>query len=67
MHDMNGTPLKVGDRVTVEYVINGVSDVEGYCNISANSVHGRKPDGIPESFSGNSAVCVLQKRAPDTP
>jgi hypothetical protein len=61
MHDRNGTPLKVGDRVTVEYVITHVSPGPDHCNISAQSVEGRKPDGAKEYFVGNSAVAVLQR------
>jgi hypothetical protein len=66
MHDRNGTPLKVGDVVGIEYEITHVSPGPDYCNISAKSVVGRKPDGTNEHFSGNSAVCVLQRRAPET-
>jgi hypothetical protein len=61
MHDRNGTPLKVGDVVTVEYVITHVSPGPDYCNVSAQSVENRKPDGAKEHFSGNSAVTVLQR------
>lgn len=61
MHDLNGTPLKVGEKVTVEYVITQVHGGPDYCNISAQSVHSRKPDGLNEHFVGNSAVAVLQR------
>lgn len=63
MHDLNGTPLKVGDRVKIEFVITHVSPGPDYCNISAVSVHARKPDSASEHFSGNSAVVVLEKSA----
>lgn len=63
MHDRNGTPLKVGDVITVEYQITSVSPGPDYCNITAQSIDGRKPDGLKECFSGNSAVAVLQIRA----
>ena len=63
MHDLNGTPLKVGDRIKIEYVITSVSPGPDYCNISAQSLHPRKPDAQPEHFSGNSAVAVLEKAA----
>lgn len=66
MHDRNGTPLKVGDIVSIEYRIESTSPGEDYCNISAKSVAGRKPDGQPEYFSGNAAVCVLQRHAPES-
>ena len=62
MHDRNGTELKVGDVVTVRYRITSVQAFSDYCNISAESVEGRKPDGYKEQFSGNAAVCVLQER-----
>lgn len=64
MHDLNGTALKIGDRVTIEYEITHVSTGPDYCNISAQSVHARKPDGQLEHFAGNSAVAVLQRAAP---
>lgn len=63
MHDRNGTELKVGDVVSIDYVITHVSPGPDHCNISAQSVEGRKPDGAKECFSGNSAVALLQKRA----
>lgn len=61
MHDRNGTSLKVGDVVTLKMVITQVSPGPDYCNVSAQSVEGRKPDGMKECFSGNSAVLVLQE------
>lgn len=61
MHDLNGTALKVGDKVTIEFEITHVSPGPDYCNISATSVHARKPDGALEHFAGNSAVAVLQR------
>lgn len=64
MHDLNGTPLAVGDRISVEFVITVIHPYTDYCNISAQSVHGRKPDGASEYFTGNSAVTVLQKKGP---
>ena len=62
MHDRNGTELKVGDMVTIRYRITAVQPTPDYCNISAESVEGRKPDGGKEYFNGNTAVCVLQER-----
>lgn len=61
MHDLNGTPLKVGDKITIEYVIESTSAGPDYCNITAKSTHGRRPDGMKETFCGNSGVCVLQR------
>jgi hypothetical protein len=64
MHDRNGTPLRVGDIVTLEMVITQVHPGADFCNVTAQSVDGRKPDGLKESFCGNSAVLVLQRKAP---
>jgi hypothetical protein len=65
MHDMNGTPLKVGDIVTVEYVIKTLHGGSDFCNVSALSVAPRKPDGQYEYFTGNTHVMVLKKSAPN--
>lgn len=65
MHDRNGTPLKVGDVVTLELVITKASPGDDYCNVTALSTAGRKPDGARECFTGNAAVLVLQRRMPD--
>lgn len=50
MHDKNGKPLKVGDKVTVEAVILETYATEDFCNVqlgigrdqenSAHNVHG---------------------------
>jgi hypothetical protein len=58
MHDKRGRELKVGDRILIPYVIESTSPGEGYCNVSARSVFGRKPDGLKECFSGNAAVVL---------
>lgn len=63
MHDRNGTPLKVGDIVTLELKIDSITPGADYCNVSAKSTEGRKPDGLKEWFSGNAAVLVLQRSA----
>lgn len=64
MHDRNGTPLKVGDIVTVKMRIRDVYPTSDYCNITFESVEGRKPDGMKEVLTGNAAVVVLQESAP---
>lgn len=63
MHDRNGTPLQVGDKVTMEMVITSVSPGPDHCNVNATSVLGRKPDGLSEFFCGNSAVLLLTERS----
>ena len=51
MHDVNGKPLKVGDRVNIPCVVKQCSTTEDYCNVSLETVHGRRPDGQKESIS----------------
>ena len=63
MHDRNGTPLKVGDIVTLKMKITATSPGEDYCNVTAQSIDFRKPDGMKETYVGNSAVLVLQEPA----
>lgn len=63
-HDRNGTTLNVGDTVTLELVITAIQAGADYCNVNAQSVDGRKPDGLKEHYCGNTAVLVLSKSAP---
>lgn len=64
MHDKNGTELKVGDIVLVPAVITQLSTgTEEYCNVSIETVHGRRPDGSKERMSAiNTGVLVLHER-----
>ena len=61
MHDANGTLLKIGDLVLLPGVITELSEGnEDYCNVTVESVHGRRPDGQKECVSAiNTAVLVL--------
>lgn len=51
MHDRNNKPLKVGDKITLLAVITDLSPSEDYCNVSLESVYGRRPDGHKEHVS----------------
>lgn len=37
-HDANGQTLKAGDRVTMEFEVTEVTELDNYCNISLESV-----------------------------
>jgi hypothetical protein len=37
-HDVNGIELKVGDRVTIEFVVKEVHMTEEYCNVRLKSI-----------------------------
>jgi hypothetical protein len=63
MHDRNGTPLKKGDTVLIEAVIDQLHGGEDHCNVSLKTVHGRRPDGGTEYITSNTAVVVLHARA----
>lgn len=72
MHDRNGTPLRVGDIVLIAAKITSLQPGEDFCNVSAESLHGRRPDGQKETwYSFNTGTVVLCERgdihdAPDT-
>lgn len=64
MHDRNGTPLKIGDWVMLEAVVTELYTGEDYCNVTIESVHGRRPDGMKEHVSAiNTGVLTLLERA----
>lgn len=63
MHDRNGTELKEGDIVLIPAKITQLSPEEGYCNVSVETVHGRRPDDCKETISAiNTGVMVLHER-----
>jgi hypothetical protein len=64
MHDVNGTLLKVGDRVLIPATITKLNEGNpDYCNVELQTEHGRRPDGAKESFmSCNTAQLVLHER-----
>lgn len=68
MHDRNGTPLKKGDVVFIPAVIVELSPTDDFCNVTLETVYGRKPDGETERISSiNTGVLVLDERAEDAP
>jgi hypothetical protein len=64
MHDRNGTPLKVGDVVLLPGRITQLSEgTADYCNVSVESLEGRRPDGAKETLCINTGVLVLHEHA----
>jgi hypothetical protein len=51
MHDVNGHPLKKGDKVLIPAVVTTLYGGEDYCNVSIETTLGRKPDGQKNSLS----------------
>lgn len=64
MHDANGTPLNKGDVVYIPAIITELQATEDYCNVTIESVLGRKPDGAKERISAiNTGVLILHQKA----
>ncbi len=55
-HDKNGTELKPGDLVLIACKVLTVSPEANYCNLSVETVEGRKPDDRKEMITLNAAV-----------
>ncbi len=63
MHDRNGTPLQVGDRVLIEGTVTALAGGEDYCNVTVQTLAGRRPDGAKETFHAiNTGVVSLVER-----
>lgn len=64
MHDRNGTPLYKGDVVMIPAVVTDMQATNDYCNVSLETVNGRRPDGAKEKiYAINTGVLVLSERA----
>ncbi len=64
MHDRNGTQLQLGDTVLIPAVITQLNGSEDYCNVSLETVDGRRPDGAKEQFYAiNTGVVTLLRKA----
>lgn len=59
MHDKNGKELAIGDTVLIAAKITQLSPGDDYCNVSVQTINGRKPDGVKETISAiNTATLV---------
>ena len=65
MHDAKGRDLRVGDVVLVPAKITQLSPSEDYCNVSAVSILGRRPDGHKETFSAINTGVMLRANQGD--
>ena len=65
MHDVNGTPLKVGDKVVIPCKIMQISPTEEFCNVNLETMLGRKPDGQKESFAAINTAQVVKVSGDD--
>lgn len=55
-HDRNGKEIRVGDEVLLRAKVTQVWAGEDYCNITIESITGRKPDGLSDTAVLNAAV-----------
>jgi hypothetical protein len=52
MHDKHGKPLKVGDRVRVEFVVTELHEGGGdFCNVRIETLEGLPGNGLKSSIS----------------
>ena len=50
-HDQFGKPIEVGDIVNVPCVVKQLTSEEGYCNVTLETLHGRRPDNAKDIIS----------------
>lgn len=65
MHDAKGRPLSVGDVVLIPAKVTQVSATEEYCNVSVQSIFGRRPDGMKENISAINTAVLLRANVGD--
>jgi hypothetical protein len=65
MHDAKGRELKVGDIVLIPAKITQLLAAEDYCNVSAASLKGRRPDGLKENFGAINTAVLLRANEGD--
>lgn len=65
MHDAKGRPLKAGDLVLVPCRIKQTYATEDFCNVTLESVYGRRPDGMVETIGGINTAVTLRANAGD--
>lgn len=64
-HDKNGTPIKAGDIVTVEFEVKEVSATEDYCNCKSETVIPMFPGTQPLVVWFNAKQVLLTRKAPE--
>lgn len=65
MHDAKGRELKKGDIVLIPAVITETYATEDFCNLSVETILGRRPDGAKERFSAFNTAVVLRANPGD--
>jgi hypothetical protein len=65
MHDRNGRELKAGDIVLIPARVKDLYSTEEYCNVSATSIFGRRPDGAKETIGAINTGVMLRANPGD--
>jgi hypothetical protein len=65
MHDAKGRPLNVGDIVLIPATITVLHPTEEYCNVTATSMLGRRPDGAKETIHAINTGVMLRANCGD--
>lgn len=60
MHDAIGRELKVDDIVLIPARITELFATEDYCNVSLETLYGRRPDGAKERISAINTGVLLR-------
>lgn len=64
MHDANGTPLAKGDTVLIPAKIVDLQAGEEFCNVSLETVLGRRPDQAHDTMCINTGTVVKYASEP---
>jgi len=65
MHDRKGRELKAGDVVLIPARVKDVYPTEDYCNVSVETVFGRRPDDAKEHISAINTGVLLRANRDD--
>ena len=65
MHDRTGRPLKKGDTVMIPAIITELSATKDFCNVSVETLYGRKPDDAKERISAINTNVLIKTNADD--
>lgn len=59
-HDKDNKQLKVGDEVIIRCRVKSLTEGEEYCNVTLETIEGRRPDGQKETWHAiNTGVTEL--------
>lgn len=66
-HDVNGRPIRVGDRVDVPCVVKTIYPGDEYCNLTLETAHPMYPSDRKDTIVVNARQVVLVPSTPPEP